>query len=759
MLPLYTHSGVSIKRVGDRPFRPQCEEVIPLSAGDTSPIRVPDLGRPEGASAPHGNVLLDTPAGRAVSPDEPSAHSAAGERRSSRFRGDVEGLRAVAVGLVLLYHAGVPSIRGGFVGVDVFFVISGFLITTQLVSEVDRTGTVSLVRFYARRAKRLLPAAGVVLVVTALLVRLFVPETRWKEIGGDIVGSALYVVNWRFADRSVDYLAEGQPSPVQHFWSLAVEEQYYLVWPLLILLAVLAAKMFKNRIRPALWTGLILVIVPSFAWSLIETAQTPARAFFETTTRMWELGVGAGVALAAGACTRLPRATAVVLGWAGLAAVAASGVLYTENIAWPGYAAALPVAGAAAIIAAGFAVTRGGPASLLGLKPMRWIGGLSYSLYLWHWPLIVVATVYLDGLSPYTGLAVVVVSVVPAWLTYRMIESPLRHSAAISRSVRLALSVGANFTLVGVAAGLVLLLAVAAVPAVGGASAKNALGAAVLRDNPRGDPAGAVVDHVDWMTPVPTQATADLPITYADKCDQTQGKTEVLTCRYGDPKGRITVAVVGDSKMAQWIPALQPLAEQNGWRLVTYLKSACSFSMAMPEIEGPPCQAWTAGVLDWLKANPPDYVLTSQVNIQGRDANGNFTESAMINGLRSMWTRLRSMGTKVVVIANNPKPGLPGMDVYECVAKNPDKLSACAFDRNHYASSSAAAQHAAVKGMKGVEIVDLFDAICPLERCPPVIGNVLIYRQGSHITATYVKTLTPRLARALTKAHLPATYR
>jgi peptidoglycan/LPS O-acetylase OafA/YrhL len=691
-----------------------------------------------------------------TSPEAPPSHSAEGERRSSRFRGDVEGLRAVAVGLVLLYHAGVPFIRGGFVGVDVFFVISGFLITTQLVSEMDRTGSVSLVRFYARRAKRLLPAAGVVLVVTALLTWWFIPETRWKEIGGDIVGSALYVVNWRLAGRSVDYLAEdSQPSPVQHFWSLAVEEQFYLVWPLLILLAILAAKMIRNRTRPALWTGLLLVIVPSFTWSLLETAQTPASAFFETTTRMWELGVGAAVALAAGACARLPRVAAVVIGWAGLVAIAVAGLLFTEDIAWPGYAAALPVIGAAAVIGAGFAVTRGGPASLLGVKPLRWIGGLSYSLYLWHWPLIVVATVYFDGLSPSMGLAVVAVSIVPAWLTFRTVESTLRHSAVISRSARLALSLGANFTLVGVAAGLVLVLAVAAVPAVG-AGGKTALGAAVLRADPRGDPAGAVVDHVDWMTPDPTQATKDIESTYADKCVQGDGKTAVLTCRYGDPKGRITLAVIGDSKISQWMSALRPLAEQNGWRLVTYLKSACSFSMAEIEIDGPACRTWTAGVLARLKADPPDYVVTSQVNTEGRDASGKFTEAAMVAGLRSIWTRVRSMGSKVMVIANNPKPPV---NAYECVAQHPDKLSLCSFDRKRYDTSSAVTLHTAAKGMKGVEIVDLFDAICPTERCPAVIGNVLIYRQGSHITATYIKSLTPRLAKALTKAHLHATYR
>ncbi|GAA4558182.1 acyltransferase family protein [Planotetraspora kaengkrachanensis] len=684
------------------------------------------------------------------------AAPAAGRASSSRFRGDIEGLRAVAVGLVLLYHAGLPFLPGGFVGVDVFFVISGFLITTQLVSEMGRTGTISLVRFYARRAKRLLPAAGIVLLVSAVLTRLFIPATRWSEIGGDIAGAALYIVNWRFADRSVDYLAEdSQPSPVQHFWSLAVEEQFYLVWPLLILAAIVVARMLRGRTRPTLWVGLALVVVPSFAWSLSETANVPARAFFETTTRMWELGIGAAVALAAGAFTRLPRVPAIVLGWAGLAAIAAAGLLITGETAWPGYAAALPTLGAAAVIAAGFAVTRGGPASLLGVKPMRWIGGLSYSLYLWHWPLLVAATAYFGDLSAKQGLVVAAVSVVPAWLTARVVENPLRHSAAIARSSRLALSMGANFTLLGVAAGLVLLLSVGGTQVPAGAVAQ---GAAALGDKPRDSPAGAVVEHVDWMTPTPTEAAADVPDAYAKGCQQVTTKSEVVTCQYGDRSGPTTVAVVGDSKMAQWMPALQSLADQNSWNLVTYFKSACGYSLASTEYDGKPyqsCREWTDEVRRRLTADPPSFVITSQGEAKGLDAGGKPTQAAMVQGLRGAWSELTSLHTRVVVVADNPPPG---MNVYECVAKNPDKLSACAFDRKRYAASAAPTQSLAAKGRPGVAFVDLFDAICPADRCAPVIGNVLVYRQGSHITATYIDSLTPRLAAALSKAKLPTAY-
>lgn len=678
--------------------------------------------------------------------EKPSA-----SQRSSRYRGDIEGLRAVAILLVVLYHAGVPFISGGFVGVDVFFVISGFLITTQLVGEFDRTGQVRLVRFYARRAKRLLPAAALVLLATALLTLRYLPETRWKDIGHDIVGSALYVGNWRFADQAVDYLAQHDASPVQHFWSLAVEEQFYLVWPLLILAAVGVAKAARWRTGPTIAAGLALVIVPSFVWSVYETSNLPARAFFETTTRMWELGIGTAVALAAGALVRLPRALAVALGWAGLGAIALAGVLVSSDTAWPGYAAALPTLGAAAVICAGFRVTGAGAAAVLAVRPMQWVGGISYSLYLWHWPLIVVATFRFDGLSAWQGLAVAAASVVPAWLTYRLVENPIRRSAAVSRSPRLSLSLGGNFTLLGVVAGMALVLAVP-VATVGPI---HAPGAAVLRDDPRGDPAGAVVDHVEWMTPIPTGALDDGP--HIEKCETVQSSAEVRTCQFGDPDGSPTVAVIGDSKMSQWVPALRPIARQSHWDMTTYLKYACSFSIGLQEMYTERCHEWVMDVLDRIEADPPDFVITSQGEPKGRADDGTYTTDAMTASLHEMWSRITALGTKIIVVANNPHPG---MEVYECVAQHPNKLSRCSFDRTTTLdASSNPVQHAAAEGLPGVEVVDLFDAICPLDTCPPIIGNVLIYRAGSHVTATYIKSMTPRLARAIGETRLPVTYR
>jgi peptidoglycan/LPS O-acetylase OafA/YrhL len=666
----------------------------------------------------------------------------------SGFRPDVEGLRAVAVGLVVLYHAGVSRLPGGFVGVDVFFVISGFLITGLLIKELERMGTISLSRFYARRAKRLLPAAATVLLATTALTALVLPQIRWRDTGGDIVSAALYVVNWRLAGRSVDYLAEDTaPSPVQHFWSLAVEEQYYLVWPLLLILVTWWARRRGRSLGTSLSIGLALVAIPSLLWSVYQTSYEPASAFFLTTTRMWELAVGGGVAIAATRLTRMPRPVALLLGWTGLAVVAVAGVTFSVHTPWPGYAAAVPVLGSAAVIAAGFAAGGTGPVMLLGTRPFQWIGALSYSLYLWHWPLLVAATAHWGNLSLKRGLAVAALSVVPAWVTYRLVENPLRHSRVISRSPRLALSLGANFSLIGVIAGLGLVLAVPSPTGVGGGG-RFALGATTLSENPRNDPAGAPVDEVAFITPDPLHASEDVPELYQDGCQQSFGLSRPVSCVYGREDAPTTVALVGDSKAAQWLPALQILAQARDWRIVTYLKARCSFAQVELTVDGRPwaaCSAWNANVLDRLIGQDrPDFVITSQGR---RTAVNEGNIDTMISGLRTTWSRLTAAGVEVFVLRDSMHPF---MSVYACVAENRHRLTRCTYDREEgIAASAAPIQAIAARGMVGVHVIDMTDAICPTARCAPVIGNVLVYRQGSHLTASYVASLAPRLGQEL----------
>ncbi|WP_157547825.1 acyltransferase [Micromonospora sp. ATCC 39149] len=413
------------------------------------------------ADAPHSAPVQPAAPERPAPPPavgEPS-HASPPDRPRTRFRGDIEGIRAVAVVMVMLFHAGVPALSGGFAGVDVFFVISGYLITTQLLSEQNRTGSVALIDFYARRAKRLLPAANVLLLTAAVFVFLMVPRGRWGQIGGDIVAAVAYLLNWRLAERFTHPDPTMPPSPVQHFWSLAVEEQYYLIWPLLILLAVALAKVSGARLKPVLATALGLLAAGSLAWSVTTTVGAQSPAFFQTTSRIWELAVGAGVAMSVGAWARLPKPVAVVLGWAGLAAVLVTCLLFTPMMDFPGYTAALPVLGTAAVIAAGCAATRGGVGTLLGIAPLRWVGALSYSLYLWHWPMLAIAATYWGPLSMSTGLLVIALSIIPAWLTFHFVENRIRYSRRVSQSPRLALGIGAGFSALGALAGIALLLA------------------------------------------------------------------------------------------------------------------------------------------------------------------------------------------------------------------------------------------------------------------------------------------------------------
>ncbi len=696
-----------------------------------------------------------------------------GVRQIKGYRPDIEGLRAVAIGLVLIYHAGVDQMPGGFVGVDVFFVISGFLITGLLIRELERSGRISLRQFYARRAKRLLPAAGLVLVVTAILTWLTAPITSWRTFGFDIVGAATYVVNWVLAGRSVDYLAEGvEVSPVQHFWSLAVEEQFYIVWPLLIVLVAVWMRRRKDaRLRLVLTVAIAAVIVPSFVWSVVMTANAPTEAFFVTTTRLWELGIGAFVAIGAARWARLSVRTAAVIGWLGLALVAASGLLLSTEVAWPGYAALAPTLGTAAVIVAGYTSGSAGPAGILSWRPAVWVGGLSYSVYLWHWPLWVAATDYWGDLGAKRGVLVMLVAFVPAYLSYRFVENPIRFSKSIAASTRTALSIGANFSLVGVVAGLALVAAVVLDEPDG--PEREPDGAQDLvspppRPAPSGSPsepeesaspevalpgtlAGLALE--EWWEPEAVFATDDVPALYDQDCQVDQDDPEPVMCEFGDPDGTLTVAVVGDSKIAQWMSAIDEIGQERGWRVHSYTKSACALSSGVQSAQGEiytSCVEWNEAMRALLVAEQPDVVLVSQrldrALVDPADPESN-SAAAMEDALVETWEFLRDAGLPIVLLYDNPNPGFP---VYECVAQNPDHLVECVFDREEGLDRSGyRVQVAAVERVPEVRTVEMLDLVCPTETCVPVIGNVLVYRQTSHLTDTYVRTLMPLLAERL----------
>jgi peptidoglycan/LPS O-acetylase OafA/YrhL len=290
-----------------------------------------------------------------------------------KFRPDIEGLRAVAVGLVVLHHAGVPWVPGGYVGVDIFFVISGYLMTVLLVGERERTGSIRLRLFYARRIRRLLPAAALVLMATIVGARVLLPPLAVPDMAKPAALTALFVSNIWFARTGTDYLADGEPSPFRHYWSLAVEEQFYLVWPVLL---ILGYRWFRGR-RRSLAVSVGVLSGVSLAMCVVVTSMSQPWAFFGLPTRAWEFGVGALVALAGARLLALPVGLSRGLTWAGLLGIAVSALAYSESVAYPGWAAVLPVVATAAVLAGGAARVRGSAEVWLGRRPMQVIGPLS----------------------------------------------------------------------------------------------------------------------------------------------------------------------------------------------------------------------------------------------------------------------------------------------------------------------------------------------------------------------------------------------
>jgi hypothetical protein len=461
-----------------------------------------------------------------------------------------------------------------------------------------------------------------------------------------------------------------------------------------------------------------LVAGPSFLWGALRSATRPELAFFDTGARMWELAAGGLVALAPPGRTPAPRARALLKAVA-LAALVAAGVVLDDSRAWRSLASIAAVAPTALLL---FLGGRGDDAveRALSLPPAQRIGAWSYSLYLWHWPPLALLSARWGALSTAEALAIIALSGVPAVLSHSLVENPIRFAPALRASARRSLSLGASLSLLGLLAG-----------------------SAVALSRPRGGETTAAA-----TTPSPMRATRDLPRVYKDGCHADYDAEVPRVCRYGDPNGRIHVALVGDSKAGQWGDALEAIAVRRGWRLTVLLKTACELSTAMPsayDAPYPACRTWGGAVLALLAADPPQLVLTSQVSSAAwSDGSGDSARESLVVGMLDAYARLRARGSEVAILADNAGAGFK---VYECVSQHPGDLAACTFARDPDGGGRAAQRAAAERG--GYAVIDLDDHICPGAICPPVIGNVLVYRQGSHLTRTYVSTLTDVLEQRL----------
>jgi peptidoglycan/LPS O-acetylase OafA/YrhL len=649
-------------------------------------------------------------------------------------RPEIQALRALAVTLVVLFHCWPSALPGGYIGVDVFFVISGFLITSLLLREIDRSGRVSLTRFWARRARRILPAALLTLLVCALATVLVVPIGLWPQFLAELRASTVYVQNWQLAADAGDYfaVAEDVRSPVQHFWSLSVEEQFYVLWP--IVLAVAAG---RRRTLVAAIAGLTAL---SLAYSVYETTGDPAAAYFVTPTRAWEFGAG-GLLAAIGPARR----PSVALCCAGLGAILAGAVRFSPATPFPGVAALVPVLGAAAVIHAGPAVRA------LAIRPVQFLGNHSYSIYLWHWPLLVLAPFVLAReLDPGAKLTLLALTLVLAWLSKRLVEDPVRTSVRLTPWWTFSAAGAATLGVLAVVAGATASVhdqlrqardasqtVLAAAPKCFGAAAHD-------RERPCRNPALrlSVVP-----TPLEAHALPNLP------CPVVEHRGPLQVCTFGAPTGT-AVALLGDSHASHWRAALDVAARASGWHGLSMTHTGCPLSTAAPALREPErsvCVDWRGRVFAWFERHPEvSTVFVSAISAQRKDF------EAEVRGYLGAWERLPATIRSILVLRDTPRVrGNTDVCVERELARHHEAGPACAVPRSGAISRDAEAIAAGRLRTGRLRVVELTDFLCDTRRCEPVIGGALVYKDNNHLTTVFSRSLGPYLRLAIERAGTP----
>jgi peptidoglycan/LPS O-acetylase OafA/YrhL len=671
--------------------------------------------------------------------------------KATHFQPHIQGLRAIAVVLVVLYHFWPGRLSGGYIGVDIFFVISGFLITGQLARELERSGRISLPAFWAKRARRLLPASLLVLLFGVIVTLVVLPLSSLVSSLREIIASTFYVENWSLAAGSVDYLASHDATVAQHYWSLSVEEQFYIFWPLLLLGAAWLGVRFFTRRRWAPLIGIVVLItVVSFIVSVAYTHSNPSEAFFVTFTRGWEFGVGGILAL-------LPRLRPTkawlsnVLGYAGIVVILVTAYRFNQDTQFPGTAALLPVLGAALVIVSERATHWWDAARVLAIRPARFIGDISYSVYLWHWPLIVIAP-YIPGwgLDGINRIALLLASFVLGWLTKKFVEDPARQWRFLVRRKPRATYV---FVVGGMA---VVALVAGSVFAV--QNPKYEAAAAELKSissNPP-DCFGAAASATCVNPALANRVIPDAGFGNADKpghdnCFVQLNESNVVACHFGSKSADAPrVALIGDSHAYQYIEVMISLADKNGWALTTYLKGACPWNTT--PIGGPSvaftdsCSAWLANLKTTLAKAPAfDAVFvgalhdTPYVTFNGVQTVEQY-DSTVAAGFVKAWAQAK--GAPIVTVDDNPDFLT---DPNKCLRLSPAKdcTEARADVLPKVDPISIAAKTA------GATIVDLTDKYCNATRCFSVIGGANVYRDQDHLTVTWTMTLSKVIGDAI----------
>lgn len=645
-------------------------------------------------------------------------------QRDSHFRPDIEGLRAVAIVLVVLFHAGVPLSSGGFVGVDVFYVISGYLITGLLVREVESSGRIRLANFYARRIRRLLPASATMVLVVLLAGYLFLSPLERELHTRAAFAAAAYVSNFWFQRQASDYFAsDSGQNPYLHTWSLSVEEQFYLFWPLII---AITYRLFRSRrLLGAVMLGLSFTSLALCLW--LARRDTPA-AFFSSPARAWEFGLGGAVSLLRRSPLHERWFANTAAGVIGLLVVLASAVLITRSTPFPGAITLAPVLGSALVLVTCASSTQRGVGSILRLPLMQWLGKLSYSWYLWHWPVLVLAAALIPSLTLIERIALAVASLGIAAVSHAYIENPIRFSPYLAVRPLATLMLGAAITTVSVGTSRVAKL-----------SAKAAANAPMQR---------AIVEASDG----PDGFTRS-------RCLLDFATERLLPCAFGDTAATTTIALFGDSHAAQWFTALDTIAAENRWRFEVFTKQGCpstlvtvplwTFNRGYPE-----CTRWRAAALQRILEIHPVLVI-----VANSDAHVTWPDRKVIRltpeewreGSRRTFAILDSAG--IATVALRDTPGFH-IDVLRCLSRalgHGRPVSECAASRTDVVREDVySAVKEAAAGFPHVSTLDLTDLFCDANRCPLIRDNIIMFRDGGHISFRYARSLASKVALKLT---------
>jgi len=664
--------------------------------------------------------------------------------------------------LVALDHAKVGPFTGGFVGVDVFFVISGYLITSLLIGEADRERRLSLSGFYARRARRILPAATVVTVVTLAASVWFLSGVQALAVVKDAVWATFFAANIHFASIGTDYFsADVPPSPLQHYWSLAVEEQFYLVWPLLVLVMAWLARRRGWGVRRTLVPLLVVIVGASLAWSVTLTNQDSVAAYFSTPARAWELGLGALIAASALRIRRRPRALLALASWMGLAAIATAAFAFDSDTAFPGIAAALPVVGTALLLGGGLGTARWGPQWLLGLWPMRVVGDWSYSFYLWHWPALIIAAAAWREPTGWSGALVLAIALVLSGLTYAFIENPFRRARAFSRKT------WRGLVLYPTTLALTLPLAAFADHAVRDMTTGDGVAITISEDGQQSlDEQAALVRAsvraAERGQPIPAVLNPDpLALEYAvpdvGDCEYYNDPDPVL-CPRGDVDADRSIVLIGDSHARQWIPAIDEIATASGYTAYYLVREGCPGADVTPwanfadhAAEG--CaffQNWARSQVEQLH---PDLVLiatdANEAGFEGPDGERVTDDEGQAELLRSGMVdeveAVRPSAGQVVVLGDPPGVQPNGG---ECLTTRGATLLTCmsAPDPRSLVMIKATRQAAREAD---VPFLDPAKWFCWRGSCPLVVGDTITMRDKEHVSSDYAGELGPEFASVL----------